>query len=71
MIIDNKIDLIINTTRGKQAIADSFTIRREALQRKVCYTTTVSGAWALIAAMRNRDEYQVYQLQDLHAASAC
>lgn len=71
MIIDNKIDLIINTTRGKQAIADSFTIRREALQRKVCYTTTVSGAWALIAAMRNRGEHQVYQLQDLHAASAC
>ena len=70
MIIDKRIDLIINTTRDRQAIADSFTIRREALQRKACYTTTVSGAWALIAAMCNHGEYQVYRLQDLHVAGA-
>lgn len=69
MIIDSKIDLIINTTEGKQAIADSFTIRREALQHKVCYTTTIAGAWALKEAMQNRDQYQVYRLQDLHSAS--
>lgn len=70
MIIDGKIDLIVNTTEGKQAIADSFTIRREALQHKVCYTTTIAGAWALKEAMQSRDEYKVYRLQDLHAASA-
>jgi len=67
MIIDGKIDLIVNTTEGKQAIADSFTIRREALQHKVCYTTTIAGAWALKDAMQKRDQYQVYRLQDLHA----
>ncbi len=67
MIIDGKIDLIVNTTEGKQAIADSFTIRREALQHKVCYTTTLAGAWALTEAMKNLDRYQVYRLQDLHA----
>ncbi len=66
MIIDGKIDLIVNTTEGKQAIADSFTIRREALQHKVCYTTTMAGAWALKDAMQKRDQYQVYRLQDLH-----
>jgi carbamoyl-phosphate synthase large subunit len=66
MIIDGKIDLIVNTTEGKQAIADSFTIRREALQHKVCYTTTIAGAWALKEAMESRDSYQVYRLQDLH-----
>jgi len=66
MIIDGKIDLIVNTTEGKQAIADSFTIRREALQHKVCYTTTIAGAWALKDAMQKRDQYQVYRLQDLH-----
>ena len=68
MIIDGKIDLIVNTTEGKQAIADSFTIRREALQHKVCYTTTIAGAWALQEAMQNRDNYKVYRLQDLHAS---
>ncbi len=67
MIIDGKIDLIVNTTEGKQAIADSFTIRREALQHKVCYTTTIAGAWALKEAMQIRDQYKVYRLQDLHA----
>ena len=66
MIIDGKIDLIVNTTEGKQAIADSFTIRREALQHKVCYTTTIAGAWALKEAMQSKDSYQVYRLQDLH-----
>ncbi|MGH1536774.1 MAG: carbamoyl-phosphate synthase large subunit [Gammaproteobacteria bacterium] len=66
MIIDGKIDLIVNTTEGKQAIADSFTIRREALQHKVCYTTTMAGAWALKEAMQSKDDYKVYRLQDLH-----
>ncbi len=66
MIIDGKIDLIVNTTEGKQAIADSFTIRREALQHKVCYTTTIAGACALIEAIQKKDHYQVYRLQDLH-----
>ncbi|MFK7816075.1 MAG: carbamoyl-phosphate synthase large subunit [Gammaproteobacteria bacterium] len=66
MIIDGKIDLIVNTTEGKQAIADSFTIRREALQHKVCYATTIAGAWALKDAIQSKDHYQVYRLQDLH-----
>ena len=68
MIIDGKIDLIVNTTENKQAIADSFTIRREALQRKVCYTTTIAGAWALKEAIQSRGQHNVYRLQDLHAA---
>jgi len=67
MIIDQKIDLIINTTEGKQAISDSFTIRRKALQNKVCYTTTITGAWALVQAIRQGAESDVYALQSLHA----
>lgn len=67
MIIDQKIDLIINTTEGKQAISDSFTIRRKALQNKVCYTTTITGAWALVHAIRQGAEGDVYSLQSLHA----
>ena len=67
MIIDQQIDLIINTTEGKQAIADSFTIRRKALQQKVCYTTTISGAWALIQAIEEEAKSDVYPLHGLHA----
>ena len=67
MIIDNKIDLIINTTEGKQAIADSYAIRREAIQQKVCYTTTITGAWALTQAIVQDSTSDVYQLQQLHS----
>ena len=70
MIIDQKIDLIINTTEGKQAIADSFTIRRKALQQKICYTTTISGAWALKEAIDQEATKDVYPLHDLHAKLA-
>ncbi len=67
MIIDHKIDLIVNTTEGKQAISDSYAIRRKALQNKVCYTTTITGAWALIEAIKQGSSNDVYPLQDLHA----
>jgi carbamoyl-phosphate synthase large subunit len=66
MIKNEQISLIVNTTQGKQAIADSYTIRREALLHKVCYTTTIAGARALVQAMRHRGEDRVFRLQDLH-----
>jgi len=65
-IKNGEIDFIINTTEGKQAIADSFTIRREALQHKVCYTTTMAGGRASIEALRHDAEMEVYCLQELH-----
>ncbi len=66
MIKNNQVNLIINTTEGKKAIEDSFEIRREALQGKVTYTTTITGAWALCQAMMHNEEEVVYRLQDLH-----
>ena len=45
------IDLIINTTEGKQSIADSFAIRRLALQLHIPITTTIPGAYATCAAL--------------------
>jgi carbamoyl-phosphate synthase large subunit len=65
-IKNGEIDFIINTTEGKQAIADSFAIRREALQHKVCYTTTMAGGRASIEALRHDAEMEVYCLQELH-----
>jgi len=66
LVKNDKVQLIVNTTEGKKAIADSFEIRREALQGKVTYTTTITGAWALCQAMMYEGEEQVYKLQDLH-----
>ena len=66
MMKNEKIDLIINTTEGRQAIADSAIIRRLALQHKVCYTTTLSGGEAFCIAMRHGRVERVRKLQDLH-----
>jgi len=66
LIKNNQVDLIVNTTEGKKAIEDSFEIRREALQGKVTYTTTITGAWALCQAMMHTEKEEVYRLQDLH-----
>ena len=40
----SEIDMVINTTVGKESIAASFSIRRTALLRNIPYFTTVSGA---------------------------
>ena len=66
MIKNDQIALIINTTEGKQATADSYEIRRSALQHKVAYTTTLAGARATCLALAEPDEFEVNRLQDLH-----
>ena len=66
MIKNEEIDLISNTTEGKQAIADSFTIRAAALQNKVSYTTTLAGARATCMALQCKADIEVNRLQDLH-----
>ncbi|AUM12154.1 carbamoyl-phosphate synthase large subunit [Ketobacter alkanivorans] len=66
-IKNREVDLIINTTEGTKAVADSYHIRREALQSKVCYTTTIAGAQAICAALEANVETTVRRLQDLHA----
>ncbi len=66
LIKNGDIAFIVNTTEGKQAIADSFSIRREALQQRVTYSTTVSGAKALLHSMDFRNSAEVNSLQELH-----
>jgi len=66
MIKNDQIQLIINTTEGKKAISDSFTMRREALQHRVTYYTTMAGARAACFALGELDAGDVNCLQDLH-----
>ena len=67
MIKNDEICFIVNTVEGKQATADSFTIRREALMHKVSYTTTIAGALATVQALDHLAVENVFRLQDLHA----
>ena len=57
---------IINTTEGRQAINDSVYIRREALQCKVPYSTTLNGAFAAVNAHATDDRKSVNSVQELH-----
>jgi len=66
LIKNHEINFIVNTTEGAQAISDSFSIRREALQRKVSYTTTISGGRATLRALDHEEDYTVHSLQQLH-----
>ena len=65
-IKNGEYQLIINTTEGKQATQDSKSIRAKALQYKVSYTTTLSGAEAAVLALQQPDELQVNSLDKLH-----
>ncbi|MEG3156611.1 carbamoyl-phosphate synthase large subunit [Lysobacter zhanggongensis] len=67
LIKNGEIAYIINTTEGRQAISDSFSIRREALQQRVTYSTTVAGARALVQSLEFRGTGPVWSLQELHA----
>ena len=67
LIKNGEIVYIVNTTEGKQAIADSFSIRREALQQGITYSTTIAGARALLHSLDHRGDGAVRSLQELHA----
>jgi carbamoyl-phosphate synthase large subunit len=66
LIKNDAIALIINTTEGKSAIADSFTIRREALNHKVAYATTIASGRAMCLALAHPEDGRVSRLQELH-----
>jgi carbamoyl-phosphate synthase large subunit len=66
MIKNDQIQLIVNTTEGKKAINDSFTMRREALQHRVAYYTTMAGAKAACYALGELSAGSVSCLKDLH-----
>ena len=71
LLKNEQVDLIVNTTEGHQSIEDSAVIRRLALEKKVCYTTTVAGGEAYCIAIsygQNHRGEKVRRLQDLYAS---
>ena len=67
MLKNDEIQVVFNTTEGKQAIADSSTIRRTALRHDVYCTTTIAGALAVCEAVDFGNKMSVYTIQNLHA----
>ncbi|MEZ5847098.1 MAG: carbamoyl-phosphate synthase large subunit [Geminicoccaceae bacterium] len=67
---DGEIALVINTTAGKQALKDSFSLRREALMSRTPYYTTMAGARALVEGLRrvHQGDLEVASLQSYFVA---
>ncbi|MFL6649624.1 MAG: carbamoyl-phosphate synthase large subunit [Sulfurifustaceae bacterium] len=66
MIMNDEIDIIINTVSDKQSLEDSYAIRRQALQHRVTNYTTLAAARAAREAHGQMQELRVNRLQDLH-----
>jgi carbamoyl-phosphate synthase large subunit len=68
LIKNREIHFVINTVSGAQAQKDSFSIRQSALQYKVPFTTTMSGALAAIDAieMLKRKRVNIKSIQEYH-----
>jgi len=66
LIQEGRVDLIINTTLGKQALLDSFAIRRNALTMNIPCCTTIPGGLATVGAIEALREkgFSVKSLQE-------
>jgi len=50
-ILNDEVQVVINTTEGVQAVQDSYSIRRETLTQGIPYYTTLTGATAAVDAI--------------------
>ena len=69
LLRDNKIDIVMNTTEGKQSLEDSKDIRYLALNNKLPYYTTARGIIATIYSLKEnvRGEISVKAIQEYHS----
>jgi carbamoyl-phosphate synthase large subunit len=69
-IIDREIDLVFNTTSGRKAIEDSYSIRRETLMHGIPYFTALTSCRAAVGAIEAMQQgpLTVKALQDYQAA---
>jgi len=67
MLKNREVTLIVNTVEeDRRSIQDSWSIRNTALQNRITYYTTLSGARAACAGMRHIEEMRPYDIQSLH-----
>ena len=63
---NKEINLVFNTTEGRESILDSASIRRTALDQRICSSTTIDGARAICKVIENQVDWKVKKLQDIH-----
>ena len=70
LIRDGKVDLVVNTPRGRGPRADGAYIRRAANQHRVACLTTLAAARAAVAGIAERaaNPLEVRSLQEYHSA---
>jgi carbamoyl-phosphate synthase large subunit len=68
-IKNNHIHFIINTVSGSKAQRDSFSLRENALQHRIPYTTTIAGARATTMAIEItlKKQLNIKSLQEYHS----
>ena len=64
----NKIDLVINTTKTQSSVRDSYSIRRTSLMYNIPYYTTIAGAKIAVDAIEHmeKNEFNIRSLQSLN-----
>jgi len=68
MLKNREVTLIVNTVEeDRRSIQDSWSIRNTALQNRITYYTTISGARAACLGMQHLQEMRAYDIQSLHA----
>jgi len=67
-LLNNKISLVINTTKTQGSIRDSYSIRRTSLMNNIPYYTTIAGARVAVDAIENLKNHTltVKSLQSIH-----
>jgi carbamoyl-phosphate synthase large subunit len=66
-LLNDEVDLIVNTTEGLQAIKDSKSIRQATLERGIAYFTTLAGGLAAAEAIAGHsDVTAVKSIQEYH-----
>ncbi len=68
LIINGSVNLVVNTTSDKKAIAESLSIRQTTLQFRIPYTTTLAAAKATASAIKSMidGDMDVKTLQEYH-----
>ena len=67
-LINNEIDLVINTTKSQSSIKDSYSIRRTSLMYNIPYYTTIAGAKIAVDAIEHmkKNDFNIKSLQSIN-----
>ena len=67
-LLNNEVNLVINTTKTQGSIKDSYSIRRTSLMNNIPYFTTIAGAKVAVDAIEHLKNHSlsVKSLQSIH-----